>query len=304
MSRNSSSRATATLYRGRNALLAEAAFGACPETAAAELPTPTDALDFWLRAVILAGQGHYAAARTELRRARLRARDPIVCSLVDSTAASLLRQLGWHMRAAQLDGRAVALVLPADRNRVGAAGDVDGIRGSSAEVVCDALTGLAADALGAARPALAARLLHRCRTHVEQVPDAWRPAIRWHWVAAETALAAPGAGLISEPAPVHAEAALALAERAPSVRHRVKSRLLVAAAAAAAGQLDRARTEVDLVTSQCRELGLLPLRWAAAMLRSSLDPAGDGASEASGCALTLAARGGRLCSAAGLAARP
>ncbi|SUA76874.1 Uncharacterised protein [Nocardia otitidiscaviarum] len=380
-----------------NSVLAESAFGGTPERAATGLPVPASATESWLRAVALSGVGHYAAARAELARTRRLTRDPILRSHTLSTEASFLRQLGWHALAATMDGRAANLVLPdadpADRGAGGPSGDdrtpTDAARH---EAVCDALTGLAADALGTGRPELAARLLRRSRRHLDALPAdyeaAWRPRIRLHWVSAETALYTPGAGLIAPPEPIaatpaarpdaaarlpvmssrmdaghggsggestaaerkhpgprrstpragsalphapargehldpvhtdpssahaapvvahadlalahadpalaHAEAALALAERSPSVRHRVKSGLLVAAATAAGGDVDRARELAENVAGQSRIFGLLPLRWACAMLLSGLDSAGGGADEAAVCAALLAARGGRL----------
>jgi hypothetical protein len=282
-----------TLRPGR-AVFAEAAFGARPGLRAAELPAAETAVESWLRSVALAGQGSYAAARAELRRTHRGTRDAVLCSLATSTEASLLRQLGWHARAAVYDGRALALVPPdpADARR--------------AEAVCDALTGLAADALGTARPALALRLLDRCRKPLDGLPDGTRARLRWHWVAAETALADPSGPLAGRALP-HAEAALALAEHAPSIRHRVKSRLLVAAAAAAAGDLARSRALAALVAEQCREHRLLPLQWAAAMLRSGVaeqDIAAGAAAEAADCARALAARGGLLRSETGVLSDP
>ncbi len=295
-----------------NSALADTAFGPTPGRAAIGLPVAADAAESWLRAVALGGVGHYAAAHAELHRVHRRTTDPVLRSLAHSTAGSLLRQLGWHARAAVADGRAAALVLPtaataAPRPAAPAS------EAARIEAVCDALTGLAADALGTARPALAARLLGRCR-HLLESPaiaaeGAWRQRIRLHWVSAETALAAPGAGLItppgqdgtipllSDPAVAHAEAAWALAERTPSVRHRVKSQLLVAAASAAAGDFDRARALAEKTASDCRDFELLPLRWACAMLRSGVDPAGGHAAEAAHCADLLGTRGGRFRSA-------
>ncbi|MGV9409082.1 hypothetical protein ACWDOP_04130 [Nocardia sp. NPDC003693] len=309
-----------------NSLPAAVAFGADPGRAAAGLPSAGGATESWLRAVALGGVGHYAAARTELRRAARGTADPVLRSLAHSTEGSLLRQLGWHARAAVADGRAAALVLPA----APAAGSVriaENSDSARAQAICDALTGLAADALGTARPALAARLLNRCHHFLGGAAGAadpyWRQRIRLHWVAAETALCAPGSGLIATPGPsgfvpgpmgaadrsgdpalAHAEAALALAEAAPSVRHRVKSRLLVAAASAASGDLDRSRRLAAEVATATREFELLPLRWACAMLRSGVDPAAGGAAEAAECAGLLAARGGRLRSATDLLDRP
>ncbi|WP_280390199.1 hypothetical protein, partial [Nocardia wallacei] len=216
----------------RHAIFADAAFGERPGIPAAELPAAADAVESWLRAVVLGGQGRYAAARAELGRAYRGSADPVLRSLITSTRASLLRQLGHHARAAVLDGRALALV-PPDASAVGPAGSA-----ARREAVCDALTGLAADALGIARPELSARLLKRCQTFIGDLSasadgDGARARLRWHWVSAETALAAPGRGLVAGSALRYAETALALAERGPSVRHRVKSRLLVAAAGGA-----------------------------------------------------------------------
>ncbi|WP_433661788.1 hypothetical protein ACQPW1_06240 [Nocardia sp. CA-128927] len=283
--------APAPLGDTRFEILAESAFGAHPGRAAAELPTAPDALGSWYRAVVLGGQGRYAAARAELRIARARSTDPIVLSLAASTEGSLLRQLGWHARAAVCDGRAAALL---SVRSIGDQALAPGPEGSGypfdrGDAICDALTGLAADALGTGRVVLAWRLLRR---GADLLPDdrlGWRPAIRRQWVSAETALAA---GTV-EPALTHAAAALELAEQGPSVRHLVKSRLLVAAAAAAAGEHDRSRALAEQVAEQCREHGLLPLRWASAMLRAGLAVEGA-AAEAEDCAAAIVRRGGRF----------
>lgn len=280
----------------RHAIFADAAFGNRPGIPAAELPAATDAVESWLRAVVLGGQGRYAAARVELDRAHRGGTDPVLRSLITSTRASLLRQLGRHARAAVLDGRALALVLP-DARALGAAGSA-----ARREAVCDALTGLAADALGTARPELSARLLKRCQNFLDDSSDSGtgdgaRARLRWHWVATETALAAPDRGLVAGTAQRYADTALALAERGPSVRHRVKSRLLVAAAAAAAGDVEQSRASAALVSSQSRENGLLPLRWACAMLLAGVAEDADAAraaAEARACAQDLAGHGGVL----------
>ncbi|MEV0337554.1 hypothetical protein AB0H49_00865 [Nocardia sp. NPDC050713] len=262
------------------------AFGPRPGLAAAELPDAPDALSSWHRAVILGGQGRYAAARAELAAVRRRTTDPVLLSLAASTAGSLLRQLGWHVAASGPDGRAAALALPGGALQpappIGSAPD-------RTDAVCDALTGLAADALGAGRLALARRLLDRSRAALDPDGLRWRAWIRWHWVSAETALASGAAGA----ALPHTREALALAEAAPSVRHRVKSRLLVAAATAASGDLEHSRALADTVAAECREHDLLPLRWACAMLRSGLsDP--DATREAERCAAGIVRRGGRF----------
>ncbi|WP_194817446.1 hypothetical protein [Nocardia sp. XZ_19_385] len=264
----------------RSEVLASAAFGATPGRAAAELPTASGGLDSWHRAVALGGQGHYAAARAELRRLRTRTTDPVLRSLATSTEGSLLRQLGWHAEASAFDGRAAALALPLDPRTPG-----------RTAAVCDALTGLAADALGTGRLALSERLLRRGEVALDAEPSAvhWRARIRWHWVSAETALAL-GAG---RHARQHAEIGLELAEACPSVRHQVKSRLLFAAASMAAGDLDLARTQADIVAAQCRENALVPLRWACAMLRTGLFDTAASA-EAQACSDVISRRGGHF----------
>ncbi|WP_454194174.1 hypothetical protein [Nocardia sp. Marseille-Q1738] len=284
--------APAPLGDPRLVVLAEAAFGADPGRAATELPPASDALGWWYRAVVLGGQGRYAAARVELRKVCNHSTDPVLLSLAGSTEGSFLRQLGWHERASALDGRAAALILATDAaTEAVATGSAPGApyRPSRADAICDALTGLAADALGTGRLALADRLLRRSAAAARLHRTSWRPAVRLHWVSAETALAAGDSGSAAE----HAAAALELAERTPSVRHQVKSRLLVAAAAAACDAHERSVALSEEVVGQCRAHDLLPLRWACAMLRAGLGVDGA-AAEADECAAIVARRGGAL----------
>ncbi|MFE7746584.1 hypothetical protein [Nocardia sp. NPDC057455] len=275
------------------AVLAEAAFGADPGRAAAELPPASDALGRWYRAVVLGGQGRYAAARAELRKVCNHSADPVLLSLAGSTEGSFLRQLGRHERAAAFDGRAAALILTtgagAEADSGGTSEEAGGYRPSRADAICDALTGLAADALGTGRLALADRLLRRSESAARQYGAGWRPAIRLGWVSAETALAAGD----FEAAATHAATALELADRSPSVRHQVKSRLLVAAADVARGARGRSGVCAEDVAEQCRAHGLLPLRWACAMLRAG-SGAADAAAEAAECAAVIARAGGAL----------
>ncbi len=185
------------------------------------------------------------------------------------------------------------------------------------DAAADALTGLAADALGTGRLALATRLLDRCGALLdaelpsgpmrsgaargggsEAAVDRSRALVRLHWVRAETALA----GGRADEALAAAEIALGLAEHGPSIRHTVKSRLLVAAAAGVTGDTARAAELAALVDEQCRESGLLPLRWACAMLRTGLpasaaEPAAGHASaaaDAEACRALISRRGGRF----------
>ncbi|MGN2641536.1 hypothetical protein ACTD5D_36305 [Nocardia takedensis] len=295
----------APLQDTRFEVLAAAAFGGRPGTAAAELPAPADGVDGWLSAVALAGQGYYAAARARLRRVRRLSADPVLLSLVASTEGSLLRQSGRHADAAVADGRAFALI--ASRASAAAGAHVSSAQPVALEMfdkptsvtpsvfagladpgaaLCDALTGLAADALGRGRTDLADRLLRRAGGPAASRP---RALIRLHWVSAENALAA-GDPRRARP---HAETALALARACPSRRHEVKSLLLTAAAAAADGDLDTARATADAVAARCAEHDLFPLAWAGAMLRSGLGDAAA-ASDAAAFGAVIARRGGHF----------
>ncbi|WP_280205791.1 hypothetical protein [Nocardia cyriacigeorgica] len=111
------------------ALLADAAFGARPGTAAAELPAARDAREAWLRAVALGGQGRYAAARAELRGLTIHRADPVLASLAAAARGSLLRQLGWHAVASGPDGAAAAVVLPGLAEEQSGGGGGPGRRG-------------------------------------------------------------------------------------------------------------------------------------------------------------------------------
>jgi hypothetical protein len=196
----------------------------------------------WLRAVAAGGQGRYAAAEADLDRLLRVARRGPLASLALSTRGSLRRQLGWHERARSFDGAAWGL-----SNGTGDAG-------------ADALIGLAADALGVGRFATSERALARAADLVEGAHSTRLP-IRLAWVSAELAMARGDAS-----APGHAQRAVELADSTPSVRHRIKSLLVRAAAHCATGDLDAARTDGDRVLAQTAEHGLVPLRWAAASL--------------------------------------
>jgi hypothetical protein len=64
-----------------------------------------------------------------------------------------------------------------------------------------------------------------------------------------------------------------IAQPGPSVRHRIKTDLIGAAAAAAAGDLEASSVRALRVTDQAAAFGQLPLEWAAAKL---LDGIGAG----------------------------
>jgi hypothetical protein len=223
------------------AALARAAFGDNPGRW--PLPAATTPHASWLRAVVAGGQGRYASAQTDLAAlCRTQRRGPVV-SLALSTRASFLRQLGWHVRARGWDGQALAQA------------------GSNAEALADALTGLAADALGVGRFAASARLLQQATDHVAGgAPN--RLAIRLAWVAAELAMArGEGAAAVD-----HAQRAVELAAAFGSARHAVKSDVILAAALCTAGAVQRSRELADATLRATDQLGLVPLRWALASL--------------------------------------
>lgn len=251
----------------------DAAFGARPDLA----PAATGPGELWLRGVCLGGQGRYAAARAGLRAAAAQRPHAALASLVASTQGSLRRQLGWHAQAAHWDGVALRLVA--------------GLSGEDARLArCEAYTGLAADALGQGRLRLAKELLERGHDQLPHQVHYWRPQVRWHWVAAELAL------VNNDPAQAlrHAQVAAQQAAATPSIRHQLKSALVQAAAESAVGQLAQARARAQSTAAECRKYGLLPLRWAAAMLVSGLEPSAQVKAEVAYCADLLERRGGKL----------
>jgi hypothetical protein len=220
--------------------LAAAAFGELPATW--PLPAARTAQQLWWRAVAAGGQGRYDSAYHDLAVLRRTVAAGRLASLAHSTHGSFLRQLGWHAVARGWDGRALALA------------------GSDPEARADALIGLAADALGVGRFAAAATLL--ARVDDGPVPD--RLPVRRGWVAAELAMAS-GDG---ESALRHAEEAVRWAEAmsVKSVRHRVKSDVVLAAALCSAGRIERARAVAEAALEATGRSNLIPLRWALACL--------------------------------------
>jgi len=222
--------------------LAAAAFGQLPGTW--PLPAASTPEQLWWRAVAAGGQGRYGSAYRDLAVLRRGVPADRLVSLAHSTQGSFLRQLGWHRLARGWDGRALALA------------------GADAEASADALIGLAADALGVGRFAAAATLLGRVDPVAGPVPD--RIPLRRGWVAAELAMAS-GDG---ESAVRHAEEAVRLAEAmaVSSVRHRVKSDVVLAAALCSAGRIERARALAEAALYATGRSNLTPLRWALACL--------------------------------------
>lgn len=229
---------------GAEAVLLDAAFGAHPGTH--PLPAPTTTESRWWRAVALGGQGRYAAAHSELVTILGDPTGAAWTSLAASTRGSHLRQLGRHDAARPWDARGL-----------GTAAD--------APAQIDALLGLAADALGHGQTVVARRLLARCAPNLHAA--GWRGTLRWWWVSAETALCADA----QHEARGHAEQGERLAQQCGSVRHQMKSRLVLAAARGG----NNGAALASEVLERAQEHGVLSLQWAAAMLINAVQPGSE-----------------------------
>lgn len=229
-------------------------------------PTHEDLRRWWDVAVPLGARGYVCAGEAVLARTERRspAADPVVASLVGSTRASWIRQAGGHRRAAEFDGVAVRLAL----------GAVEAGSSSAARAaLADAMIGLAADNLGVGRFAVSDRLLERAEREVLCTLDPAegfrigdRVRLRWRWVRTELALYGgdpTGAARFSADG-------VELARSVPSVRHRVKTDLIAAAAAAVNGDLGAATRLASSTAATCAQVDLLPLQWAALTMLGGL----------------------------------
>lgn len=236
----------------------EIAFGEEPGRVVTVSPG-AGASDRWVAAVALGGQGRYArAASLLLGLLHDPAAPRVVAAHAAVTLASHRRQLGGHAAARRFDAlglRFATGALPAPGARAARA---------------DALTGLAADALGTGDLHGSRELLTRATAACAAVDpaEADRCAIRAGWVAAELALAG-GDPLAASRA---ADAAVARAAGSRSSRHRVKS-AIVAGVSRAAARPDTAPgvlLELDALAALALRLGLLPLHWPAALAAADL----------------------------------
>ncbi|TXG90454.1 hypothetical protein DW322_09740 [Rhodococcus rhodnii] len=224
-------------------------------------PVPDSAARRWQAAVEWGAAGWFARARTMLDTLVADAGvAPVYRSLAQSTRGSLTRQLGGHRDAAIDDGAAFVRVVR-DATPLGATARTD------------ALVGLAADALGTRRLVLSRSLLARARA--EAGPAAPRALLRIDWVSAKLALAGGDAAAALGPA----RAALVAARELASPRHVLKSRLILAAASCATDPVS-ADAEAADIEERCAAAGLVPLMWAAAMLRTGIAADADGRARA------------------------
>ncbi|WP_148223416.1 hypothetical protein [Segniliparus rotundus] len=215
----------------------------------------------WLRAVALAGRGSYTEAAENSKPLRKRNHPVELRSTALSLDASMLRQQGEHARALELDTHALALLPQQSRSE-------------SPELAlarCDAATGIAADHLGLGSFHTAQTALADVAALVDQAARAafgWRAQMRWHWVTAETAMATGDFdGALRSAQENHG-----LARLCPSLRHRVKSQLVLAAAHFLAQGGGAAQVRANAVFHDAQTSGLTPLAWAAAMLLHAIEP--------------------------------
>lgn len=224
----------------------------------------------WQRAVSLGARGYVCAGEALLEQSRRRGLDdPAWRSMYLSTRASWLRQSGRHAAAGELDGAAAAACPP-----TAVLSDTVTSDAAALGALADAFTGLAADNLGTGGFSAARRLLDRVEGEVlparagQSAPFWWgdRLELRWRWVSAELALYTGR----FDAAAAHAAAGMTLADACAPLRHRVKTELIAAGAAAATGDRRRAVELAAATARTCARHDLLPLQWAALSMLSGL----------------------------------
>jgi tetratricopeptide (TPR) repeat protein len=195
----------------------------------------------WLTAVALGACGRYGEA--------LSVADSIESatpeySMARSLRASLLRQLGCH-----------DLALVADREAMATA--------ATPGAAVEALTGLAADAVGMNEASTAATMLGQATSLLDRVttdparPTWWRHRVRVDWVRCEVALLQSQ----YEDAVEHAARALQQAEAANAPRHIAKSLLFLAVSRIEAGHEDAAVAELRRSLLLSTSMGFLAVAW-------------------------------------------
>ncbi len=202
----------------------------------------------WLLGVCRSATGHYGAALAGLTTA---ASDPGVPaelrSLPASAVGAIQRQLGRHA-----EGR------DWDQSALDAAGDP--------EAECEALLGLASDAIGLGEPDVAGSAVARLEILLAERPLWWRHHIRLDWARAEVALLAGDPGQ----ARAAAERALDAAEAASAPRHVAKSLLFAGVAATSHGQQAAAVDLLARAAVLAEGLGARPLVWPSRGLLGAL----------------------------------
>ena len=197
-----------------------------------------------------------------------------------SLRGSLLRQLGCH-----------DLALVADREAMASA--------ATPGAAIEAMTGLAADAVGLQDDLTATTMLAQARSLLERVaadprsaPTWWRHHVRVAWVECEVALMQSRYA----DAVTHAARSLAESELANAPRHVAKSLLFLAVSQIEDGDRDAGLTNLTRSLMLSDSMGLLAVAWPthavlAALLKGS-DPDTARAHFAAAGAITDTLRGG------------
>jgi tetratricopeptide (TPR) repeat protein len=208
----------------------------------------------WLRAVALGACGRYGEALEIIEQIEPGTPE---YSMARSLRGSLLRQLGVH-----------DLALLADREAMSSA--------ATPGAAIEAMTGLAADAVGlqdaltaTTMVAQAQSLLDRVSADPASAPTWWRHQVRLHWVQCEVAL------LSSDPVTAlqRANEALSVAEVAAAPRHVAKSLLFKAVSQIDAGEREQAIPNLRRSLMLSTTMGFLAVAWPThAVLAAVLQP--------------------------------
>ena len=195
----------------------------------------------WLLGVSLGAAGRYRDALVALETVPEGSTWRSRCL---STSASLHRQVERHSEAGVLDEQALRLARSDDDR-------------------CDALLGLAADAVGLGDVALARS---RWLESSSALGAEWRPRVRWGWVATEIALLD---GNVDQ-ARAAARDSVRLSVQAGAPRHHAKSLLFSGVAELMAGHHGAARHELAIASALSDDIGAWPLVWPAAVVGASI----------------------------------
>jgi tetratricopeptide (TPR) repeat protein len=205
----------------------------------------------WLRGVALGACGRYGDALEVVDQ--IAAGTPEY-SMARSLRGSLLRQLGCH-----------DLALLADREAMAGA--------ATPGAAIEAMTGLAADAVGlqdaltsTTTLAQARSLLDRVTADTHSAPTWWRHQVRLAWVECEVALLQSR----YEDAVTHAALALDEAEAATAPRHVAKSLLFLAVADIEAGRREVAVPNLRRSIMLSGSMGFLAVAWPAHAVLAAL----------------------------------
>jgi len=210
----------------------------------------------WLRGVALGACGRYGEALEGL--------EPITAdapeySMARSLRGSLLRQIGCH-----------DLALIADREAMASA--------ATPGAAIEAMTGLAADAVGLEDVPAATQSLSQARDLLDRVASDphtvavwWRHHVRLAWVECEVALLESR----YSDAVAHATLALDAAEGATAPRHVAKSLLFLAVSEIQLGQPESAIPRLRRCLMLSTSMGFLAVAWPAHAVLAALLKATD-----------------------------